>query len=180
MLAPHVVRWSPGPLSLLLRVLTIWQAERRGGGEVGDGADVVRAGHAGGHLSPLTSHLISTLPAGAGVWVLLESHHLTTNCQSGREQRKLSQCKYVQVVLVLCPRGSFIGSLLSWMIADRQSRAETLSLSATALALTRALIMTTLTVSHLSSAVSPTPSLPPSLTVTFLNIILHIFNYIIL
>ena len=48
---PHIVRGSPGSVSLLLRVLDIRQAERRGGGEVGDGADVMGAGH-GGVMSP--------------------------------------------------------------------------------------------------------------------------------
>ena len=45
--APHIVRRSPGSLSLLLRVLHLGETERGGGGEVGDGADVVGAGHAG-------------------------------------------------------------------------------------------------------------------------------------
>ena len=90
-------------MSLLLRVLDIRQAERRGGGEVGDGADVMGAGH-GGVMSPhvttrscdgsLSLSLSQSPEPGAGVGVLIESHHPPpTNCQSGREDRKLSQCK---------------------------------------------------------------------------------------
>ena len=43
--SPHIVRWCPWSVSLLLVVLALRHAERGGGGEGGDGPDVMRAGH---------------------------------------------------------------------------------------------------------------------------------------